>query len=264
MKSKILFCWLVLAIICCLPVISAAQATPREITVAAASDLQFVLPEIAARFEKQTGTHVKLTFGSSGNFFAQIQNGAPFDVFFSADIDYAKNLESAGLSAPGSLTEYATGKLVLWLPAESKFDVHRGLELLPDPGIKKIAIANPQHAPYGRAAVAALQHEKLYDRVKDKLVLGENISQTASFVVSGSADAGLVALSLALAPSLKDKGKFVEIPTDEYPEIRQAAVIVKSSKQTSSAREFLTYSTSAAVGDLWKNYGFVVGGNPPR
>jgi molybdate transport system substrate-binding protein len=264
MKSKVLFRWIALASIFYLPAISSAQTSPREITVAAASDLQFVLPEIAARFEKQTGIHVKPTFGSSGNFFAQIQNGAPFDVFLSADIDYAKNLESAGLSAPGSLTQYATGKLVLWLPAESKFDVHRGLELLLDPGIKKVAIANPQHAPYGRAAVAALQHENLYDRLKEKLVLGENISQTASFVVSGSADAGLVALSLALAPSLKDKGKFVEIPADYYPAIRQAAVIIKSSKQMSAAREFLTYATSAAVSDLWKNYGFEAGGSLPK
>ncbi len=241
-----------------------AQTSVHEITVAAASDLQFVLPEIAARFEKQTGNHVKLTFGSSGNFFAQIQNGAPFDIFFSADIDYSKNLESAGLSEPGSLTQYATGKLVLWLPSDSKLDVHRGLELLLDPSVKKIAIANPQHAPYGRAAVSALQHENLYDRVKDKLVLGENISQAASFVVSGSADAGLFAMSIALAPSLQDKGKFVEISTDEYPPIQQAAVIVKSSKQAQTAREFLTYATSAAVADLWKRYGFVVGIHSPR
>ena len=264
MKSKVLNYCIVLAGVCCLPLTLSAQNSAREITVAAASDLQFVLPGIAARFEKKTGSHVELTFGSSGNFFAQIQNGAPFDVFFSADLDYAKNLESAGLSEPGSLTQYATGKLVLWLPADSKFDVHRGLELLPDPGIKKIAIANPQHAPYGRAAVAALQHQGLYDRVKDKLVLGENISQTASFVVSGSADAGLVALSLALAPTLKDKGKFQELPTDEYPAIQQAAVILKSSKQTSTAHEFLTYATSPAVTDLWKNYGFLVGGNSPK
>lgn len=248
-----------------LSLLSAALfCSAQEITVAAAADLQFVLPEVAARFEKQTGSHVRLVFGSSGNFVAQIQNGAPFDVFFSADVDYANNLEAAGLAEPGSLSEYAKGKIVLWLPHGSTFNLSRGLELLLDPGIKKIAIANPQHAPYGRAAVAALRHEGLYDRVKDKLVLGENVSQAASFVVSGSADAGVVALSLALAPSLKDKGKYVEVPADEYPAIRQAAVILKSSKQKTAAHEFLSYATSASAGDLWTNYGFVVPSRGPK
>ena len=260
--NKSAFCWIILAALCWLPVAATAQSSAQEITVAAAADLQFVLPEMAARFEKQTGSHVKLVFGSSGNFFAQIQNGAPFDLFFSADIDYAKNLESAGLAEPGTLSEYATGKIVLWLPKDSSFDPHRGLDLLLDPGIKKIAIANPQHAPYGRAAVAALQNQGLYDRVKDKLVLGENISQAASFVVAGSANAGIVALSLALAPSLKDKGKYVVVPGDEYPAIQQAAVILKSSKQKEVAHRFLTYATSASVSDLWKDYGFVVPSAP--
>lgn len=254
MRSKRALLAAIVAFLYLLPVAASAQ----EITVAAAADLQFVLPEMAARFEKQTGSQVKLVFGSSGNFFQQIQNGAPFDIFFSADIDYAKQLESARLAEPGSLSEYAGGKIVLWLPKDSSFDPHRGLDLLLDPGIKKIAIANPQHAPYGRAAVAALQHQGLYDRVKDKLVLGENISQAASFVVAGSADAGIVALSLALAPSLKDKGKYVEVPGDNYPAIQQAAVILKSSKQKEVAHKFLTYATSASVSDLWKDYGFVV------
>jgi molybdate transport system substrate-binding protein len=265
MRRKILSCcWIVLASICWLPVAATARSAAQEITVAAAADLQFVLPEVAARFEKQTGRHVKLVFGSSGNFFAQIQNGAPFDLFFSADIDYAKNLESAGLAEPGSLSEYATGKIVLWLPNDSKFDPQRGLDLLLDPGVRKIAIANPQHAPYGRAAVAALQHQGLYDRVKDKLVLGENISQAVSFVVAGSADAGIVAMSLALAPSLKDKGKYAEVPSDEYPAIQQAAVVLKSSKQKATAQSFLTYATSASVSDLWKTYGFIVPHGAPR
>ena len=166
----------------------------QEITVAAAADLQFAFQDVATRFEKETGKHLKLIFGSSGNFFAQIQNGAPFDVFFSADIDYPKRLETVGLAEPGTLDRYATGKIVLWLPNDSKLDLSRGLQVLLDPGIRKIAIANPEHAPYGRAAVAALRHENLYDKVSAKFVLGENISQTASFVMSGSADIGIVAL----------------------------------------------------------------------
>ena len=179
----------------------------QEITVAAASDLQFAFHDVGERFEKETGKHVKLIFGSSGNFFAQLQNGAPFDVFFSADIDYPKRLEAAGLTVPGTLYPYAIGRIVLWVPTQSKLDLNRGLQVLVDPSIHKVAIANPEHAPYGRAAVAALRHENIYDQVSAKFVLGENISQTATFVVSGNADIGIVALSLAVAPSMKDKGQ---------------------------------------------------------
>jgi molybdate transport system substrate-binding protein len=232
--------------------ISAAQ----EITVAAASDLQFILQDVTNRFEKETGTRVKLVFGSSGNLFTQIQNGAPFDLFFSADIDYPQQLEAAGLAEPGTLYEYATGKLVLWTPKDSALDLGRGLPLLLDPKIRKIAIANPAHAPYGRAAVAALRHEGIYDKVADRLILGENISQAASFVVSGSADVGIVALSLALAPSLKAKGKYAELPANEYPPIRQAAVILNSSTQKRLAEQFLAYVKSGAVVELMKKYGF--------
>src|ERR1022692_1711657 len=136
----------------------------QEITVAAASDLQFALQDVANRFQKDTGKSVKLIFGSSGNFFTQIQNGAPFDVFFSADIDYPRKLEAAGLAEPGTLYPYATGKIVLWVRNESKLDLGQGLRVLLDPDIGKIALANPEHAPYGRAAVAAIKHEKIYEK----------------------------------------------------------------------------------------------------
>ena len=179
----------------------------QEITVAAAADLQFAMEDVAARFQKETGKTVKLIYGSSGNFFEQIQNGAPFDMFFSANLDYPKKLEAAGLTEPGSYYQYAKGKIVIWVRNESKLDLSSGMKVLLDPSVKKIAVANPQHAPYGQAAVAAMQNEKIYEQVKDKFVLGENISQTASFVVSGSADAGIVALSLALSPNMKDKGR---------------------------------------------------------
>src|ERR1700674_1187904 len=179
---------------------TAVQGSESEITVAAASDLTFAFKDVAARFEKQTGSSVKMSYGSSGNFFSQIQNGAPFDLFFSADIDYPRKLEAAGLTEPGSMYPYATGKIVLWAPSVSKLDLSRGLAVLLDPGIRKIAIANPEHAPYGRAAVAAMRHEGIYDKVKDEFVLGENISQTAQFVESGNADVGVLALSLAVAP----------------------------------------------------------------
>ena len=158
----------------------------QEITVVAAADLQFAMQDIAARFQKETGKIVKLIYGSSGNFFQQIPNGAPFDMFFSANLDYPKKLEADGLTVPGSYYQYARGKIVVWVPKESKLDLRSGLQVLLNPSIQKIAIANPQHAPYGQAAVAAMKKENIYNKVQDKLVLGENIPQTASFVVSGS------------------------------------------------------------------------------
>ncbi len=151
---------------------------------------------------------------------------------------------------------------MLWAPNESKLDLSRGLQVLLNPGIRKIAIANPEHAPYGRAAVAALRRERIYDQVATKFVLGENISQTASFVVSGSADAGIVALSLALAPSMKEKGRYVEIPVEEYPAIEQAAVVLKSSQNKETARQFLTFLKAPGVQELLRSYGFFVPGGP--
>ncbi len=231
-------------------------AGAQEIKVAAAADLQFALQDIAARFEKETGKVVRLTFGSSGNFFAQLQNGAPFDLFFSANLDYPKKLEVAGLTEPGSYYEYATGKIVIWVPNDSKLDISVGLQSLANPAIKKLAIANPQHAPYGQAAVAALKKENIYDKVSERFVLGENISQTASFVVSGSADVGIVALALALGPNMKDKGRFAEIPSNDYPPIQQACVILKSSQVKPSSRDFLQFLRRGSTKDLLRSYGF--------
>ena len=232
--------------------------TAQEITVAAASDLQSAMQDVAALFQKETGKSVKLIYGSSGNFFQQIQNGAPFDMFFSANVDYPKKLEAAQRTEPGTYYRYPKGKIVLWVPNDSRIDISSGLQSLIAPAVKKIAIANPQHAPYGQAAVAAMQKESVYDRVKDKFVLGENISQTASFVVSGSADVGIVALSLALSPNMKDKGRYAEIPPGEYPPIEQACVILNSSKNKESARQFLSFVKTAVVADILRTYGFEV------
>ena len=240
--------------------LAAASCAAQEITVAAAADLQFAMADIAARYQKETGKTVKLTFGSSGNFFQQIQNGAPFDVFFSANLDYAKKLDAAGLAEPGTLYQYATGKIVIWAPSDSKLDISAGLAVLTNPAIKKIAIANPQHAPYGQAAVAALKKEGVYDKVAVRFVLGENISQTASFVVSGAADVGIVALSLALSPTMKDKGRYIEIPAADYPAIEQACVVLKSSKEKETAKAFVNYIKTPASAELLRRYGFEVGG----
>jgi len=240
-----------------LPVVSWSQ----EIAVAAASDLQFALPEIASRFEKEMGKKVKISFGSSGNFFAQLQNGAPFDVFFSANLDFPKKLEAAGLTEAGSYYEYATGKLVLWVLNDSKLDISPGLQSLLNPAIRKIAIANPQHAPYGQAAVAAMQHEGVYEKVSGKLVLGENISQTASFIVAGAADIGIVAQSLALGPTMKNTGRYVEVPASDYPPIRQACVVLKSSSNKAAAQEFVNFMKKPATRDLLRSYGFAEPGD---
>jgi molybdate transport system substrate-binding protein len=230
----------------------------QEITVAAAADLQFVMQDVATRFQKETGKSVKPIYGSSGNFAQQLQNGAPFDMFFSANLDYPRQLEAAGLTEPGSFYQYAIGKIVVWVPNDSRLDVSSGLKVLLDPSIKKIAIANPQHAPYGKAAVAALQKNNIYDQVKDKLVLGENISQTATFVASGSADVGIVALSHALSPNMKDKGRYFEISAGDYPPIAQAAVIMRSSKNKEVARQFLEFVQSPPVKTLFQQYGFAI------
>jgi molybdate transport system substrate-binding protein len=232
----------------------------QEITVAAAADLQFAMQDVAAQFEKETGKSVKLIYGSSGNFFQQIENGAPFDILFSANLDYPKKLEASGLIEPGSYYQYAKGKIVIWVPKESKLELSSGMQALLDPSVKKIAIANPQHAPYGQAAVAAMQKENVYEKVKDKLVLGENISQTALFVVSGSAEVGIVALSLALSPNMKDKGRYAEIPASEYPPIEQACVILGSSKHKDIARRFVAFVKTAAVAEVLRGYGFDVQG----
>ena len=238
--------------------IGVAPANAGELKIAAAADLTFAFKDVAARFKNQTGNSLKLTYGSSGNFFSQIQNGAPFDLFFSADVSYPQKLEAAGLTEPGTIYDYATGKLVIWVPNASKLDLSRGLSVLLDPGIRKIAVANPQHAPYGAAAVAALRHDGIYDKVKDKLVLGENISQTAQFVQSGNADVGLLALSLALAPAMKTSGHYVEVPASDYPPLIQAGVILKSSGNKELANQFLKFLKEPGTVALMEQYGFAV------
>jgi molybdate transport system substrate-binding protein len=236
--------------------LAAASAPAQGLRIAAASDLQTALPALVAPFEKQSGQKVLLTFGSSGNFFTQIQNGAPFDVFLSADVDYPKQLERAGHGERGSLYEYATGHLVLWTRSDSGIDIRQGLSVLTGERIKHIAIANPAHAPYGRAAVAALRHEGLYDRLHAKLVFGENISQTAQFAQSGGAEAAVLSLSLAFSPALKAAGTYVEIPAAWHPPIEQAAIIVAASSQKALARQLLDYLKTPETLRLLRSYGF--------
>jgi molybdate transport system substrate-binding protein len=214
------------------------------------------MAEIAKAFESQTGTRIEVSYGSSGNFYAQIQNGAPVDAFFSADSEYPRKLEDSGLADPNSAAVYAIGKIVLWMPASANCNPEQGQwRCLQDSAVHKIAIANPAHAPYGRAAVAALRTAGIYDAVKEKFVLGENISQAAQFVQSGSAQAGIIAYSLALSPGMRS-GKHWMIPKGSYPAIEQTAVVLKSSKDKPAAREFIQFVTAGLGREILVKYGF--------
>jgi len=231
------------------------QALP-VLRVSAAADLQFAMPELVAEFEKQKIATLQVSYGSSGNFFTQIQNGAPFDLFFSADSEYVKRLDAAGLSEPGTTGIYAMGRLVLWTRADAAVDVRRdGWKALLDSRVEKIAIANPAHAPYGKAAEAALRSAGIYDQVKGKLVFGENISQTAQFVQSGNAQVGLVALSLAISPAMKEGHRW-EVPVEAYPPIEQSAVVLRSSKNVAAARAFLDFVRGEQGREILRKNGF--------
>ena len=233
----------------------AHRPQPGKLSIAAAADLQFALAEAGRRFHQQhPEIEAQIDYGSSGNFYAQIRNGAPFDLFLSADIEYPRQLAHDGLARADSLFVYGAGRLAVWVPANSPLDPATALR---DPAVRHIAIANPQHAPYGRAAEAALRKMGIYNAVEKKLVLGENISQTFQFVQSGAAEVGMVALSLAIAPSVKGQGRYWEVPLDTYPKMEQAGIIVKDSP---AAREFRAWLLAPEGRRLLKEYGFFLPG----
>ncbi len=253
MRAVLKYVLVCLAILLC-----SARARGQEIAVAAAADLKFAMGELAANFEKQTGTIANVTYGSSGNFFTQIQNGAPFDLLFSADVEYAKKLEVSGQAEPGTLYNYAVGRIVIWMPPGIKVDLNaQGMNALLDAAIQKIAIANPAHAPYGKAAVAAMKKAGIYEKCEPKLVYGENISQAAQFVQSGNAQAGIIAMSLAISPSMKD-GKSWPVPAEMHPAIEQAAIVLKSAKNKDAARAFLEFVKSKEGRATLEKFGFVI------
>jgi molybdate transport system substrate-binding protein len=228
----------------------------EEIKVAAAADLSYALQDLASRFEQKTGDRVTISFGASGNLYSQIKAGAPFDVFFSADLDYPKKLSADGLIDANSLRTYAVGHLVLWAPSSLGLNPQKlKMDLLTQSQVKKIAIANPEHAPYGRAAMAALEHFGLKEKIASKLVYGENVSQAAQFVQSGNAQAGFIALSLASSPAMKDSGTWWEVPLDAYPTLNQGVGIVATSKHKAAAKAFVDYVTSPEAAAILKRYG---------
>ncbi len=222
----------VFALLFCLQLGVPSGARAEDIVVAVASNMSFAIQEIIEDFEAGTGHTVRLSLGSSGNFFAQIQNGAPFDVYLSADITYPEQLAGTGLTEPGTLFPYAVGRLALWVRNESEVDVlSLGVEALSQ-SEGRISIANPRHAPYGRAAEDALRYYRLWDRVSDRLVLGENAGQAAQFAQSGAAEIGVLALSLAYSDPMRRSGRFWPVPAQAHEELVQGGVILSHARRT--------------------------------
>jgi molybdate transport system substrate-binding protein len=235
-----------------------AQSAP---VIAAASDLQFTLEEVAAQFKADTGREVRLNFGSSGNFFRQLQQGAPFEMFLSADEGFVLQLADAGKTLDRG-TLYAEGRIVLFAPKGSTLRVDPKLDdlraALADGRIQRFAIANPEHAPYGRAAEQALKGQGLWDAIRPKLVLGENVSQAAQFATSGSAQGGVFAYSLALSPSVSGLGSFVLIPSDWHAPLRQRMVLMKGAGE--ATQTFYRYVQTPAARAIFRKFGFVLPG----
>lgn len=232
---------------------SAAQTALR---VAAAADLEPVLPPILEQFRKATGIPTEATFQASATLAAQIQSGAPFDLFLSADTGFPKRLIDAGLADSTEPVTYAKGTLVLWTRKTARLPPP-SLDLLRDPALQRLAIANPESAPYGRAAVEALRSLELYDTLKPRIVTAQNIAQAAQFVDSGNADAGLISLTAALTPRLAGSGSYFVIPRNLYPPIEQGSVVLKNAHQKSSAHKLLDYLLTPTVQAQLANGGLV-------
>ncbi len=227
----------------------------EEVTVAIAANLQFVFQEISTNFKNKTGIEVKTISGASGKLTAQIQNGAPFDVFMSADNDYPQNLFKSGFTY-GEPKIYAYGSLVFWTYKDLKLD--NILKLLQSSEIKSIAIANPKNAPYGREAINYLNNCKIYEAIKDKLVYGESISQVNQYITSGSSDIGITAKSIVVSPDMKNKGKWIDVDEKLYKPIAQSAVILKNGyeKNQKASKLFFDYIYSKEVQKLFLKYGY--------
>jgi len=230
------------------------------IRVAAAADLQFVLDELIEEFQRQNPQiTVKVSYGSSGSFFAQLSQRAPFDMFFSADMDYPKRLREQGLALAETEFLYAVGRIVLW--GDSSIAVETlGVGAVFEPAVKKIALATPQHAPYGRAAEAALKAFGVYEAVREKFIFGENVAQAAQFVQAGAAQLGIIALSLALAPPLREHGRFWEFPIESYPRLEQGRVILRWARDRASAELLRAFVLSDQGRMILKHYGFFLPG----
>ncbi|MCX6246693.1 MAG: molybdate ABC transporter substrate-binding protein [Bacteroidetes bacterium] len=225
----------------------------QTVTIAAAADLRFVMDELSNEFRKANpGISVEVIYGSSGNLYQQIVNQAPFDIFFSADISYPKKLDSLNLAGTKPKL-YAIGHLVMW---SAKLDVSKGIELVTGIEVKKIAIANPRVAPYGKRAMECLKYYRVESQVKDKIVEGENVSQAAQFVLTGNAEVGLIALSLALSPEMKAKGTYYTMDEKSYAKLEQAYVIIRKSETKMDVLRFVQFIETEKSRKLFSKYGF--------
>lgn len=235
-----------------------AQPKPAQVAVAAAGDLRGVLEELKTDFEaRHGGIQLQLSYGASGSLTAQIRQGAPFDVFLSADTGFPDQLEKAGLVAPQGVFPYAVGSLTLWVRKDLGLDPAReGLKILLNPAVRKISIANPQVAPYGRAAEAALRSTALYDQAQPRLVFADNIAQAAQFCQTGAAEAGLISLAQARNPALAQGGIAWKVPANFYPAIRQAGAILKRTQVPEQAQAFCAYLLGPEGRAILARHGF--------
>lgn len=245
-----------LIVACILLLTTTAHA--EKITVAAAADLKFAMDEIVTAFKKkQPGNEVQVIYGSSGKFHTQIQQGAPYDLFFSADIAYPRELAKKGRTA-SAVSPYAFGRIVLW---SSSMDATRmTLASLTDPKISRIAIANPKHAPYGKRAEEALEAAGILNKIQKKLVFGENIAHTAQFVQTGNAQVGIIALSLAVNPELSKNGGYYLIPEKLHKPLEQGFIITKQGANKPLAKQFADYMSSKQARSIMTRYGFMLPG----
>lgn len=237
--------------------LQATVVQAETLTVAVAANVKFAFADLQQAFSKKSGIEVKSVFGSSGKLTAQIKEGAPFDVFLSANMKYPEALHKAGLATTPPQV-YANGVLVLW--TLNPLDLGKGVQVLQDPAVQKIAVANPKLAPYGREAMNALKHFKLLDEVKSKLIYGENISQVSQYIDSQAADIGFTAKSVVLAPAMAGKGKWIELPGDSYQPIAQGVVILKHGENANAkaARHFVEFLASPAARMIFKKYGYLL------
>jgi molybdate transport system substrate-binding protein len=236
----------------------AHPALAEQITIAAAADLKFAMGEIVAAFKQaHPGDAVETIYGSSGKFHTQIQQGAPYDLFFSADIKYPQILAQEGFAASG-VKPYAFGRIVLWSTARDASKL--SIADLADPSVRKIAIANPKHAPYGKRAEEALRSSKLWEKVESKLVFGENIAQTAQYVQSGNADIGIIALALALNKELAAKGGYALVPDNLHQPLEQGFIVTKRAEGNPLAKAFADHMGSLEARRTMVKYGFILPG----
>lgn len=239
-----------------LALLLAGPASGASLLVAAASDLNATMDELAAAFAREApGAEVKVSLGASGNLFAQIKNGAPFDVFMSADLAYPAQLAKEGAADGATLATYAVGRLALW-SLDRRFDLKRGLGVLTDPRLQRVAIANPDVAPYGRAARAALQAHGVWNAVKGKLVIGENIAQTAQFIQTGNAQMGVVSYSTVRSPRVKGIGRYYLIPEAGTAPIEQGAIVTLHGGANPLAARFMRFLHSPAARAIFLRHGF--------